>query len=67
MSSKTDYSVFAKCFIIGPLSVGYALNIYIGAVPRENQHYGFCEMYRPDQPALSAQTDPGRHIPSQGD
>ena len=23
-------------------------------------------MYRPDQPALSAQTDPGRHIPSQG-
>ena len=28
MSSKTDYSVFAKCFIIGPLSVGDALNIY---------------------------------------
>ena len=31
-----------------------------------DQPYGPAHCIDPDQPAQSAQTDPGRHIPSQG-
>ena len=33
----------------------------------KNQHNGLYVMYRPEQPAQSAQANPGRHIPSEVD
>ena len=45
----------------------YSRRKHILAVPRENQHYGLCVLYRSRAAsAVVTQANPDRHIPSHG-